>query len=353
MEMPREVIDFRSDTVTRPTSVMRQRMAIAHVGDDVMGDDPMINELQKKIADMFRKESALFFPSGTMCNLASVFAWCEQRGAEIIVGEKSHMFLFEQAGVSQFGGVSMRTVPNLSDGSMDLESVRLAIRDDNIHEPFTRLIAIENTHNACGGTVLPTLFLQEIRKLSDEFDIPIHMDGARVWNALTATGQQPHEISRYVDSLSVCFSKGLGAPIGSVLIGPQYIIDKAKRIRKALGGGMRQVGILGAAALQALEDFEGGVLIADHRRANMLADGIKKNPVFKIDPQHIDTNIIFVKIDSPQSNSTKIWEALKEMGVLISIWSPYLIRLVVHRDITDEDIHRTIKIFGNIAKSIV
>jgi len=233
------MIDLHSDTVTKPTLRMREAMSCARVGDDVSEEDPTVNLLQDRVASLFGKESALFFPSGTMANLTAVLAWSPNRGSEIIVGDKSHMFLFEQGGVSQFGGVSIRTVKNRSDGTMAISEIIEAIRDDDIHEPITTLICIENTHNACGGKVLPISFLEELRKMSAT---PIHMDGARLWNALTASQEQPKDIAKYVNSLTVCLSKGLGCPIGSLLVGSSDLIKRARRIRKGLGGGMRQVG---------------------------------------------------------------------------------------------------------------
>jgi threonine aldolase len=236
--------------------------------------------------------------------------------------------------------------------------VRSAVREEDIHEPITRLIAIENTHNACGGTVLPESFMRELRRLSTSFEphVPVHMDGARIWNALTASGQLPHELSKHVDSLSVCLSKGLGAPIGSVLIGPRHLIEKARRIRKALGGGMRQVGILGAAGLQALDDFESGaVLPDDHRRAKMLAEGVSgmsagmsagmSEAAFWVDHPdgRVDTNIVFVRTQG-SAHAHALRDALKAEGILISIWSPNLIRMVLHRDVSDADVRRTLEV---------
>lgn len=337
------VVDLRSDTVTRPTPEMRERMASARVGDDVFGDDPTVAELQTRLAAMFGKQAALFFPSGTMCNLACVLAWCDARGSEVIAGDRSHLVLYEQAGVSQFGGVSVRTVPNLADGSMDAERVRLAVRRaDDFHEPRTQLVAIENTHNVCGGTVLPERFLQEIRAIADDHSIPVHMDGARVWNALASTGTRPEDLARYVDSLSVCLSKGLGAPVGSVLLGPRHLVDKALRIRKALGGGMRQSGVLAAAGLQALDDFERGTILEDHRRATALADGIRSTRSLRI-ATPVETNIVFVDTSASSSSSAQsIHDALASKRIAVSVWGPHLIRLVVHRDVTDDDLRRTL-----------
>lgn len=347
------MIDLHSDTVTQPTPEMRQAMYNAIVGDDVSCEDPTIIMLEERVAQMFNKESALFFPSGTMSNLTAVLTWCSSRGSEFIVGDNSHMFLFEQAGAAHFGGVSPRTVPNLPDGTMDLNLVKLAIRDDDIHEPETKLICIENTHNACGGKVLPISFMKNLKYLSDTYNIPIHLDGARIWNAMSATDMKPYRISKYVTSISVCLSKGLGAPIGSLLIGDSNFIQKARRIRKALGGGMRQVGILGAAGLKALDDFESGILIKDHIRTLNLAKGLKNIKFLKLQ-DNIQTNIFFADIilNNKNLNSQVISTMLKEKGVCISAWAPMLIRIVVHRDINDEDIEKTIKAFEEVDKLI-
>lgn len=344
------MIDLRSDTVTNPSIQMRNAMATANVGDDVFCEDITIKRLEERVAFMFNKESALFFPSGTMSNLTAVLTWCNIRGSEFIVGDNSHMFLFEQSGASQFGGVSPRTIPNLPDGTFDLNAVKLAIRDDDIHEPITKLICVENTHNACGGKVLPICFMETLKTLADTYNTPIHLDGARIWNAINALGVKPYEISNHVTSLSVCLSKGLGAPIGSLLVGPMEFIKRARRIRKALGGGMRQVGILGAAGIQALDDFESGILLNDHIRTQKLAKAMKKLQFLKVrDSQDIQTNIIFADIvlydKSWNTNliSCKVKDLLKEKGVYVSVWSESLIRLVVHRDINDDDIEKTIE----------
>ena len=344
------MIDLRSDTVTKPTLEMRTAMAQAIVGDDVFGEDETIQLLENRVAQMFDKEAALFFPSGTMSNLTAILTWCPNRGSEIIVGDNSHIFLFEQSGAAQFGGVSPRTIKNLPDGTFDLNAVKLAIRDDDIHEPSTKLICIENTHNACGGKVLPISFMKDLRALAN--NIPIHLDGARIWNAIYASRNTPQEIACYVDSLSVCLSKGLGAPIGSLLVGPADFIKKARRIRKALGGGMRQVGILGAAGLKALDDFETGILFYDHIRSFNLARALKKCKSFKL--HDVQTNIIFMDIViydkswNKHNVSLNINNLLKEKGIRISAWAPLLIRIVVHRDINEDDIEKTIQAFKEV-----
>lgn len=322
-------------------------MAEAVVGDDVFGDDPTVKVLEQRVAELFKKEASLFFPTGTMSNLTAALVWCPGRGSEMIVGDNSHMFLFEQAGAAQFGGISPRTVVNNPDGTMDLTALRNSIRDDDVHEPMTRLICVEDTHNACGGRVLPISFLQELRLLATEKGIPIHLDGARVWNACTAMGVSPSIFSNLVDSLSVCLSKGLGAPAGSLLVGSADLIEKARRVRKALGGGMRQVGILAAAGLKAIDDFESGMLAHDHRRAKQLAAGIKGLNCFQVDEAKVDTNIIFVSL-SEGLDSAKVKELLKVRNVLVSAWAPKLIRLAVHRDVDDEQIAATIAAFKSV-----
>jgi len=348
------VIDLRSDTVTKPTDKMREAMNQAIVGDDVYGEDHTVIALETKIAKMFRKDAALFFPSGTMSNLTAALTWCNNRGSEIILGDKSHMFLYEQAGISQFGGISMRTLPNLKDGSIDIDSIQLAIRDLDIHEPETKLICIENTHNACGGKILPIPFLKNLKQLSEERNIPIHMDGARLWNALTALNIKPRKISKYVDSLTVCLSKGLGCPVGSLLIGSTEFIAKARRIRKGLGGGMRQSGVLAACGLIALYDFKCGILEKDHDNTKFLAKQINKLSAFKVQ-DNVQTNIIFIDILQYNNKwlestvSSRISAMLNEKGVMVSAWAPLLLRVVIHRNITEDDIKTTIDAFKEVS----
>jgi threonine aldolase len=347
-------IDLRSDTVTLPTIKMREAMKNAEVGDDVFQEDPTVIKLQQIIAQMFNKESALFFPTGTMANLTGILTWCNERGSEIIVGDNSHIFLFEQSGASQFGGVAFRTIPNLPNGTFDLHNLKTLIRDDDVHEPITKLICVENTHNACGGKVLSLDFLDELSKISKEYKIPIHMDGARIWNALEKLQIKPDEITTYFDSMSVCLSKGLGAPAGSLLIGNKIFIEKARRVRKALGGGMRQIGILAAAGLVAIEDFKSGIISNDHLKTKRLVEGIQlKQNIFKIrDAEH--SNIIFITIVEQQmkdytSFTKTICNLFKERNILVSNWGPLLIRLVVHRNISDQDIEHIIIAFHEIS----
>jgi threonine aldolase len=335
------MMDLHSDTVTKPTREMREAMMAAEVGDDVCKDDPTMNILEARVATMFGKEAALFFPSGTMSNLTAAMVWCCDRGSEMIVGDKSHMFLFEQGGVAQFGGITTRSCANLPDGSMDLMEIQRAIRDNDIHEPMTRLICIENTHNACGGTVLPISFLEHLQELALKHNLPIHMDGARIWNALTATGQSQRQVAQYVDSLSVCLSKGLGCPVGSLLIGSHEFIEKARRIRKGLGGGMRQAGILAAAGLVGLDDFERGILKRDHMNCRRIADAIVNVPIFRLMNPIPQTNMLFIEIlvGSAQDFVDRL---MNNHGILLSAWSLNVVRIVVHRDIDDAMIEHVI-----------
>jgi threonine aldolase len=348
------MIDLRSDTVTKPTADMRVAASIAIVGDDVYEEDPTVKTLEERISHMFHKESALFFPSGTMSNLAALLCWCPNRGSEIIVGDKSHIFLYEQTGASQFGGLSYRTVPNLVDGTMEIDDIRSAIRDDDIHEPVSKLICIENTHNVCGGKVLPLEFMKELKLFAEEHRIPIHMDGARLWNSCQALEKKPHELSKHVDSLTVCLSKGLGCPIGSLLVGSAEFILKARRIRKALGGGMRQSGLLAATGIVALNDFERGILKYDHRRTKLLANSIKLLPAFRLHTG-VETNILFIDIViynhawEKSKVSSHVVSMLKSRGILASAWSPLLLRMVVHRDIDDNNIYHVIQIMQEIS----
>lgn len=341
------LIDLRSDTVTKPTREMIMANLECKYGDDVYEEDPTMNTLQTQIANFFGKEKALFFPSGTMANLTAVMCWGEKRGSEVILGDKSHIFLFEQGSAAQFGGISYKTLPNQEDGTMDLNTIIHSIRDDDIHEPSTCLIAIENTHNACGGKILRTDYLNHLQQVAKRNNLPIHMDGARLWNALQEYDVTPQEIAGYVDSLSVCLSKGLGCPIGSLLVGSKAFIQKAKRIRKALGGGMRQVGFIACAGLIALQDFKNGIIAEDHKKAKLLASSINALTHFTVVGE-VESNILFFKPTCSSYKDNEIYEFLKSYNVLVSLWDTRLFRIVVHRDINDEQIIFTSSIFKEL-----
>ena len=266
-------IDLRSDTVTQPTPEMREAMAKAVVGDDVYGEDPTVNKLQELAAKIMGKEAGLFIPSGTMGNLSAMLAHC-QRGDEVILGNKSHTFLFEAGGISALGGVHSCQLPNQPDGSIKLDDIRNAIRSDDPHNPITRLIALENTHNRCGGTYQIPAYTREVCDFAHQHGLAVHLDGARIFNAAIACGVSVKEMVSHVDSVTFCLSKGLCAPVGSILCGSREFIRQAHRIRKQLGGGMRQAGILAAAGIVALEHMVDR-LIEDHIHARKLADGLR------------------------------------------------------------------------------
>ena len=270
------MIDLRSDTVTQPTEAMRQAMANAPVGDDVYGEDPTVNRLQEMAAALLGKEAALFVPSGTMGNLAAVLAHCG-RGDEVILGDQSHTFLFESGAYLGAGGVHSRQIPNSQIGSLDLDDIRRAVRPDDAHFPVTRLIALENTHNRCGGVVLTPDYMQSVAELARAHGLKVHLDGARLFNAAVALGVEPAALAAPVDSVTFCLSKGLCAPVGSVLCGSHDFIARAHRVRKQLGGGMRQAGVLAAAGIVALETMIPR-LEEDHQRAKRLGPGLSALP---------------------------------------------------------------------------
>nr|CAD7265546.1 unnamed protein product [Timema shepardi] len=268
------VVDLRSDTLTKPTQEMRRAMFEAEVGDDVYGEDPTVNALEKKAAAMLNKEGGLFLPSATMSNLVALMSHCKERGCEVIAGDSSHMFLFEQGGAAQLGGVQMCTLPNKSDGTFDLDLMESKVRsgNDSLHEPITSLICVENTHNVCGGKVLPLDWLDELGTRARGLGIPIHMDGARLFNAAVYLKLPAARLVRDCASVSICISKGLGAPVGALLLGNKDFIQRARRVRKVLGGGMRQAGVLAAAGLVALDKMVDRLEL-DHRRAADIAKG--------------------------------------------------------------------------------
>ena len=343
------IIDLRSDTVTRPTAAMRTAIFEAEVGDDVFGDDPTVLKLEQSMATLFRKQSALFFPTGTMSNLAATMSWCSKRGSEMILGDSSHMFLYEQGGVAQIAGVSPRSLKNQPDGTIDQNLIEKAVRENNIHFPVTKVIALEDTHNFCGGRILPRGYLENVGDFAKSRDIAVHLDGARIWNAAAALQAPVHELVQGADSVSVCLSKGLGAPSGSILLGPVDFIERARRRRKVLGGGMRQVGVLAAAGLQGIADFEAGLLLPDHSKAKQLASAISEVPGFSVNLDAVETNIVLVKVDEEYPEPASIAAMLKTNNVLVLPFGDRSLRLVTHRDILDGDVEIVVAAFRDVS----
>ncbi len=343
------MIDLRSDTVTIPTPEMRAAMAKAPVGDDVYGEDPTINRLEEMGAQMMGKEAGLFVPSGTMGNLAAILAHCG-RGDEVILGSKAHTFLYEAGGISALGGVHSCQIPNQTDGTLPIPSIVAAIRDENIHFPKTRLVSLENTQNRCGGVVLPLEYHQEVYALVHGRGILLHLDGARIFNAAVALGIPARKFADVSDSITFCLSKGLSAPVGSVLCGTADFIGRARRIRKQLGGGMRQAGILAAAGIVALETMIDR-LAEDHRRAKTLAEGLTHLPGLTLDMGMPQTNMVFLRLTGgeKQPSGAEIVARLKKRGIMISIMpgSPG-IRLVTHSGIDDEAVVEVITAFKEV-----
>lgn len=340
-----EFIDLRSDTVTQPTPAMRRAMMEAEVGDDVYGEDPAVNRLQEIAAEKLGKEAGLFVASGTMGNLAAVLTHC-QRGEEVILGNKSHTFLFEAGGVSALGGVHSCQLPNQPDGTLALEDIESAIRGQDDHEPVTRLVALENTHNRCGGVALSLEYTRSVSALAHQHGLKLHLDGARVFNAATALGKSAKELAELADSVTFCLSKGLCAPVGSVLCGSADFIRNARRIRKQLGGGMRQAGVLAAAGIVALEQMVDR-LGEDHKRAAALAAGLADIPGLVIDPGSPHTNMVFMSLERSRKDLTAsdVAIALKAQQILVGVVAERSFRLVTHYWIDDLAVDRTLVAF--------
>jgi threonine aldolase len=342
-----EPVDLRSDTVTKPTPEMRAAMAAAEVGDDVFGDDPTINRLQEMAAEMVGKEAGLFVPSGTMGNLAAVLAHCG-RGDEVILGNLGHTFLFEGGGIAALGGVHSYVLPTQPDGTLCLDDIRAAVRPDDVHAPVTRLITLENTHNRCGGVVLPVDYVDAVGALAREHGLKMHLDGARIFNAAAALKQPAARLAEPFDSVTFCLSKGLCAPVGSVLCGSADFIRQARRIRKHLGGGMRQAGILAAAGIVALEHMVNR-LDEDHARAARLAEGLKKIPGMRMEHERPPTNMVFAALDdSVPASASEVAQRLTKEGVLVGAVGPRRFRMVTHYWIDDTAVDRAVAAFGAV-----
>ena len=338
-------IDLRSDTVTLPTKEMREAISNAELGDDVFQEDPTINNLEKLAAKKFNKEAAIFLPSGTMANLVAVLTHCN-RGDEVILGDQSHTFLYEAGGISSFGGVHSRQLKNHNDGTIHLNDIKNAIRKKDVHFPPSRLICLENTHNRCFGMPLETNYVKEVVDIAKNNDMSVHVDGARIFNAAVATGSTVADLTKNVDSVSFCLSKGLSAPSGSLLCGDKNFIHRARFNRKALGGGMRQAGILAAAGVVAI-DIMSAKIIEDHLNAKALAVGIAKIDGIIIETEKIKTNIIYFKLNHPKINSESLLDIMSKKNIRFFELGPNWFRLVTHSGISKENIDYVISEFDS------
>ncbi|PZC86182.1 hypothetical protein B5X24_HaOG211343 [Helicoverpa armigera] len=375
------IVDLRSDTVTKPTEAMKHAMVNSALGDDVYGEDPTVNALESKLAAMLGKQAALFVPSGTMANLIAIMVHCNKRGSEAFVGNLSHIYKYEQGGAAHVAGVLLSTIANKPDGTFDLAELESRFRGTDVHEPITSLVAVENTHNVCGGKaprahdpltslvaventhnvcggkVLPLKFLDDLSVICKRHNLPLHMDGARLFNACEYLKVEPSRVVRDCDSVSVCFSKGLSAPVGSAIVGSYHFIDQARRMRKLLGGGMRQAGVLAAAAIVALDEVVPKLKL-DHKRANIMAKVIEGLflKTFTIDVEGQHSNIILVRIPEHSSmTAEKVVARLAQVclaetqgdcktpndeGVILKAiyFNSKTIRFTIHHDISDEDL---------------
>ena len=342
-----EPIDLRSDTVTKPTPEMREAMAEAEVGDDVFRDDPTVIRLEKLAAEMVGKEAALFVPSGTMGNLIALLVHC-QRGDEAIVGSLSHIYLNEAGGMSALGGIQPCPVPNQKDGTLNREDILASIRSEDVHHPITRLVCLENTQNICGGIPLTPAYTRRVGELAHQNGLSLHVDGARIFNAAVAQNVSVKELLDPADSVMFCLSKGLAAPVGSILSGSQKFIARARHVRKMLGGGMRQVGILAAAGIISLEQMTKR-LGDDHIRARKLAEGLKLNNGVALDPGTPYTNMVYFNLaDHVQDDAQAVAEKMKSHGVLLDADSSRRFRLVTHYWIDDDAVEKAVHAFRQV-----
>ena len=342
-------IDLRSDTVTLPTPAMREAVYRAELGDDVFGEDPTTNRLEEMAAERMGKEAALLVASGTMGNLVCTLTHC-RRGEEVILGNRSHTFLYEAGGMSTLGGIHPHTLSNQPDGTMRLEDIEGAIRGNNVHFPRTRLICLENTHNRCYGSALTSEYIDSVSALAKEHGLSVHLDGARIFNAAVALGVDVKELTANVDSLSFCLSKGLSAPVGSVVCGSSDFIAEARRARKVLGGGMRQAGVIAAAGIKALEEMVDR-LAEDHENARHLAEGISRIGGLSIELAKVQTNIVYFELDEDRMTPKELVTELNKKEVKLLSVGARRLRAVTHYGISAEDIDLTVKALGEVMKA--
>ncbi|WP_322905173.1 low-specificity L-threonine aldolase [Paenibacillus campi] len=340
-------IELRSDTFTLPTPAMLTAMTEAELGDDVYGEDPTVRKLETKAAEMLGKEAAIFMPSGTMANLASIMAHCP-RGTKVLVGNESDIYIYEAAGASVCGGVMYEPIKTQPDGRLDLYDLQQAIPRDPDDPQFAlpSLICLENPHNRMGGRVLPLSYLADVQRFTQQHRIPVHMDGARIWNAAIALGVPAATIAAYADSIQFCLSKGLSAPIGSMVAGSQSFIQNVYRIRKMLGGGMRQAGVIAAAGIVALEQMVER-LEEDHIHANRLAAGLAAIPGIACEPT-VETNIVFFRVTDPRFTWEMVVQLLQQHGVYVDELGHGRIRAVTHAGIRTEQIEQALQVIRQI-----
>ena len=339
-------VDLRSDTITLPTKEMFDAIAGAELGDDVFQEDPTVNQLEDLAATKFNKEAALFVPSGTMANLVAVLSHC-QRGDEVILGDQAHTFLYEAGGISAFGGVHSRQIPNQEDGTLLLEDIKKSIRKEDVHFPPTRLICLENTHNRCLGMPLSVDYTNSVTEIAKNNSLSVHVDGARIFNAAVSLGVSVTELTENIDSVSFCLSKGLSAPAGSMLCGTKDFIEIARRNRKALGGGMRQAGVLAAPGLVALEKMTDRI-IDDHKNARTLAEGISNIEGISINLDSVKTNIIYFSLDHPKVDGALLLEKMAGKNIHFFELGPSWFRLVTHAGVSEDDVDDVVGEFERI-----
>ncbi|HCG73479.1 MAG TPA: low-specificity L-threonine aldolase [Nitrospina sp.] len=338
------MIDLRSDTLTNPTQSMRDAMATAEVGDDVFQEDPTVQKLETLSAEIMGKEAALFVPSGCMGNLISILSHCG-RGDEILLGDRSHISLYEVGGVAALGGVHPRPLPNNNDGTISIDLLEKGIRHSDIHCPPTRLICLENTHNFCQGSPITPEYMTEVRKIANKFGLKIHLDGARIFNAAVALGVPVAKLTEKVDSVMFCLSKGLSAPVGSLVCGSSDFIVKARKARKMVGGGMRQVGHIAAAGLIAITE-QVDRLQEDHDNAKFLASQLSDLDGIEVDVTRIKTNIIFFKLTG--IDGEVLLNQLEQNQIKILMTDADVFRAVLHREVSKEQVQTVVKTFQSI-----
>ena len=342
------MIDLRSDTVTLPSKEMKQFLFDSPLGDDVYGEDPSVNLLEKKVSDLFGKEDALFVPSGTMANLISVLAHCN-RGDEVILGDKSHIFLYEAGGISAFGGIHSYQLKNHDNGTINITDIQNSIRRDDSHYPISKLLCLENTHNGCYGSPVDTKYFTEIKNIINKHNIKLHIDGARIFNASIALNTPLHELTKEADSISCCLSKGLSCPVGSLIVGSKDFIHKAHRLRKSLGGGMRQAGLLAAAGIYALDNIYPKLNI-DHENAKIMAEGLSSIKELSMDASKVKTNLIFFYLENSNLSDEQFINKLLENNIKLDAKGNRKFRIATHTNFKKNDIDFVVETIQSMVK---